>query len=187
MCLRNKVMIGEDNEIIEGCKMRKPMSQKALYDKYSAKMFSVCLRYARSKADAEDIFQDAFVKVFDVIKQFKFIGSFEGWLRRIFINYALNYYRSDKKHTSISEERDDIIGVDTRMMRSRFTQNEILFAIKALPDNQRLVFNLVEVEGYSYDEVSIDMNMPTATVRVLNFRAKTSLRKTLLDKENFEL
>ncbi|MDR0790871.1 MAG: RNA polymerase sigma factor [Bacteroidales bacterium] len=178
-------MTSEDSEIIEGCKKQKPMSQKALYEKYSAKMFAVCLRYSRNKADAEDIFQDAFIKVFNVIKQFNFVGSFEGWLRRIFVNYALNYYRSGKKYLNIDD--DETIGSETAVVWARFTREEILSAVNALPDNQRLVFNLVEIEGFSYDEVSVQMEIPNATARVLNFRAKALLKKALLDKENFNL
>ncbi|MDR1725005.1 MAG: RNA polymerase sigma factor [Bacteroidales bacterium] len=186
MCLYSiQNMTSEDNEIIEGCKKQKPMSQKALYDKYSSKMFAVCLRYARNKTDAEDIFQDAFIKVFDVIKQFNFIGSFEGWLRRVFINYALNYYRSKKEFVNINDV--NLTFESNPINFTRFTHEEILNAINALPDNYRLVFNLVEVEGFSYDEVAVQMNVPNTTLRTLNFRAKAMLKQILLNKENFKL
>ncbi|MDR1847130.1 MAG: RNA polymerase sigma factor [Bacteroidales bacterium] len=178
-------MTSEENDIIEGCKKQKPLSQKALYDRYSAKMFAVCLRYARNKQDAEDIFQEAFIKTFNIVRQFSFIGSFEGWLRKIFVTCALNYYRSAKVYVKIDEVETDVSNTD--FFRSRFTPEELISAINALPDNQRFVFNLVEVEGYSYDEASAQMNIPNTTARVLNHRAKSMLKKILLDKENFNL
>jgi len=178
-------MTSEENEIIDGCIKHKPLSQRALYDKYSAKMFAVCLRYARNRADAEDIFQEAFVKVYNVIEKFNFIGSFEGWIRRVFVNYALNYYRSSKEFISLDEH--EFNHTYEHVNFSRFTLNEILTSVNTLTDNYRLVFNLVEIEGYSYDEVSILLNMPNSTVRVLNHRAKEKLKQQLTDKENFEL
>ncbi|MDR1005392.1 MAG: sigma-70 family RNA polymerase sigma factor [Bacteroidales bacterium] len=174
-------MTSEERNIIEGCISKKPLCQKQLYDKYAAKMFAVCLRYARSRSDAEDIFQDAFIKVFNVIRSFNFIGSFEGWLRKVFVNYALNYYRSQKMYVEVNEQ--DNITFDM----SRFTLEEIVSCINCLPDNQRLVFNSVEIDGFSYDEIAIRMQMPVSTARVLNFRAKASLREMLLNKEKFEL
>ena len=81
------------DEIIKGCKQNKLKYQKKLYDKYKDKMFAICIRYAKSIEEAEDIFQEAFVKVFKKIHQFDYKGSFDGWIRRIFINTAITNYK----------------------------------------------------------------------------------------------
>ena len=95
----------DEKKLIQACIKEDKSAQKALYDLFSAKMYFVCLRYARHEAEAQDILQDAFIKVFDKLDSFRFNGSFEGWVRRIMVNTALNYCRkSTYKYENIGIE-----------------------------------------------------------------------------------
>ena len=82
-----------DTDIIEGCILGNPRMQKMLYEKFAPKMFGVCLRYAGNEDDAKDILQDGFIKIFGNIDRFKGTGSFEGWIRRIIVNTAIEQFR----------------------------------------------------------------------------------------------
>jgi len=175
-------------EIIEGCKKKKPKAQKALYDEFSGRLFALCLRYTHTREDAEDMFQEAFVKVFKAIDSYDYRGSFEGWLKRIFINYALNFYRSNKARlqtnnlnvmdNSLTQEEDE--NIEDSFFAS-FTVKEIFESLKLLPFMQRMVFNLVEVEDYSYEDVANKFGLSNACIRTHNSRAKRNLRYILLD------
>ena len=87
-----------DDSIIEGCVAGKRSAQSALYRKYAAVMLAICLRYAQNRDEAEDILQEAFLKIFQNISSYRKEGSFEGWMKRVMINHALNYYRKNRKY-----------------------------------------------------------------------------------------
>ncbi|MDR0972120.1 MAG: sigma-70 family RNA polymerase sigma factor [Bacteroidales bacterium] len=175
-------------KIIQGCKKGNDASQKMLYDLFSKKLFAITLRYAHSKEDAQDIFQDAFVKVFKNIHSYKDFGSFEAWLKRIFINTALNYYRKDKNNLKVSlsdisisdEENED------ENFYCYFTKEMIVDAIEELPLRQRVIFNMIEIDSYSYQEVSKILNIEQSSCRVHNFKAKKHIREKLLAKQKKE-
>ena len=168
-------------EIIEGCKKGKPKAQKALYDMFSKRLFGVCLRYCRCREDAQDVFQEAFVKVFNKIDKYENFGSFEAWMRRVFINHAFNYYRYDKRMLQISNDDIDVPNDDNDTYLDEFSTNMILDAIQKLSNQQRIVFNMVEIEGESYEEVAKFLDVSQECIRTHNFRAKKTLRSLLLD------
>lgn len=169
----------EDKNIIEDCKKGKPKAQKAIYDKYSALLFGLCLRYCKNREDAKDVFQDSFIKAYHEIKKFKHKGSFEGWLRKLFINNALNYYRYDKSYSHVDEYLADSQNLNNNEIYDRFTNYEIMESIQKLSTCKRLVFNMVEIEGYSYKEVAEVLDISESTARNHNFKAKKELRKML--------
>lgn len=171
------------DEIIEGCKKGKPKAQKALYDMFSKRLFGVCLRYCRCREDAQDVFQEAFVKVFNKIDKYESFGSFEGWLRKIFINHALNYYRYDKRQFQISNDDIDIPNDDNEndAYLDDYSTNMILDAIKKLTNQQRIIFNMIEVEGESYEEVAKLLDVSQECIRSHNSKAKKILRSILFD------
>lgn len=170
-------------EIIEGCKKGKPKAQKALYDMFSKRLFGVCLRYCRCREDAQDVFQEAFVKVFNKIDKYESFGSFEGWLRKIFINNALNYYRYDKRQFQISNDDIDIPNDDNEndAYLDNYSTNMILDAIQKLTNQQRIIFNMIEVEGESYEEVAKLLDVSQECIRSHNCKAKKILRSILFD------
>src|ERR1700744_5296761 len=119
-------------------------------------MLGVCNRYARNSGDAEDILQDAFIKVFDKMHQFKFEGSFEGWIRRIVVNTALKKYSVSRydKEVNVYEVKEKDEHVSEPAAYSHLTEKELLEMINSLPDGYRIIFNLYVIEGYQHDEIA---------------------------------
>lgn len=145
-------------------------------------MLGVCQRYARNAADAEDILQDAFIKVFDKMHQFKFEGSFEGWIRRIVVNTALKKYTLTRYSKEISgyEIKDkDESGLDPSVY-SHLTQKDLMELINNLPDGYRVVFNLYVIEGYQHDEIAEMLGIQAGTSRSQLVKARNMLQKQIL-------
>jgi RNA polymerase sigma-70 factor (ECF subfamily) len=130
-------------------------------------MLGVCNRYARNSADAEDILQDAFIKVFDKIGQFKFEGSFEGWIRKIVVNTALKKYslrRYEKEVVGYEvKDRDETILEPSAY--SQLSEKDLLDLINSLPDGYRLIFNLYVLEGFQHEEIAAMLNIQPGTSR----------------------
>lgn len=150
------------DQLIYNCKKNDTKAQSELYELFSSKLFSVCLKYSRNYAEAEDNLQDSFLTIFSKIKQYKNKGSFEGWLKRITINVALQRYRKQKVFDIVNEEAiaDDAVDIDENDINLEFLLN----CIQELPDRYRLVFNLYVLDGYSHKEISdlLDINVGTS-------------------------
>ena len=144
-----------EKELIQFCIKGDRKSQKQLFEVYGPKMMSVCLRYAKNKNEAEDIFQEGFIRVFRHIENFSFEGSFEGWIRRIMINTALKY-NSKKSLGWNLNTLDDII-----------------------QHGYRMVFNLFVIEGYSHKEIGDMMNIEESTSRSQLVKARKMLQYNL--------
>jgi len=156
--------------------------QKELFNRYAGRMLGVCHRYARNSADAEDILQDAFIKVFDKIRQFKSEGSFEGWIRRIMVNTALKKYslrRYEKELTGYEIKDRDESGLEPSAY-SHLTQKELLEMIHQLPDGYRIIFNLYVIEGYQHEEIAAMLGIQPGTSRSQLVKARNLLQKQLL-------
>ena len=128
-----------EEELIRGCRREDAACQREVFNRYASRMLGVCYRYARTAADAEDILQDAFIKVFDKIHQFKFEGSFEGWVRRIMVNTALKKYslrRYEKEVVGYEVKDKDESGMEPSAY-AHLTQKEILELINNLRDGYR--------------------------------------------------
>ncbi len=128
-------------------------------------MYAVCLRYARTPADAADILQEGFLKVYSKLEQFQFQGSFEGWIRRIMVNTALRTYqkqRFDHEYTGYEQLPDAPVDPDAI---SALSEAELLRVISQLPEGYRVVFNLVAIEGYSHAEVAETLGIQESTSR----------------------
>ncbi len=171
------------DKIIEGCIKGNPKAQKALYDMFSDKLFGVCLRYCRCREDAQDVFQDSFIKVFNSLDKYKPFGSFEGWLRKIFINQALNFYRYDKSFSHISTDDCDIPSeeIDNESFYDRFSNKMILDSVQKLANRQRIIFNMIEFEDCSYEEVANMLEVTQECVRTQLFKARKKLRTLLTE------
>ena len=182
---KNESNLTED-QLVRGCMLKNEAAQKAVFDLYAGKMLGVCMRYARNNADAEDMLQDAFIKVFDKIKQFKSEGSFEGWIRKIVVNTAL------KKYTLIRYDKEIIghEGVDTEQFFSteqgayaHLSEKELLQLINNLPDGYRFVFNMYVIEGYSHDEIATMLGIQSGTSRSQLAKARMMLQKQILKSQ----
>lgn len=177
--------------IIEGCKTHNEKAQKALYDIYCAKLWAVALRYARSHQDAQDIFQEGWIKAFANFNKYSNKGSLEGWLRRLFVNYALNYYRGSKNSFAISENSlpsQDLSEEEEDQCEYmlNFPTERIMECISLLPNMQRMVFNLVEIEGNTYSQVAKKLSLSEQCIRSHNCKAKQRLRQLLLSPQDNE-
>ena len=171
-----------EDELIRGCLREEAACQKELFNRYASRMLGVCIRYARNYADAEDILQDAFIKVFDKIYQFKFEGSFEGWIRRIMVNTALKKYslRRFEKEVSGYEITDrDESGLEPSAY-AHITHKELMALINTLPDGYRIVFNLYVIEGFQHDEIAAMLGIQAGTSRSQLVKARNMLQKQIL-------
>ena len=170
-----------EEELIKGCILEYKAYQKALYDKFAGKMLAVCMRYARDRSEAEDILQEGFIKIFDNIAGFKAQGSFEGWIRRIIVNTALNQYRKNNSRNEVYEyemqEFDSAMEDPTAL--GKLSEKELLQMIAALPDGYRVVFNLYAIEGYSHKEISEMLLIKESTSRSQLVKARQALQQRI--------
>ncbi|MFZ4400815.1 MAG: RNA polymerase sigma factor [Bacteroidales bacterium] len=172
-------------EIISGCVKGDKKAQKALYDKYSAKMLGVCMRYFRNIDEAEDALQEGFIRIFNSIDKFRNDGSFDGWIRRIIVNTAINVYKSNLKHYYAVDysEIEEVIE-DDKLNFDMFSVEYLLKVIQSLPEGYRIVFNLYEIEGYSHKEIGIMLGISINTSKSQLMKAKRYLQNKMISKEN---
>jgi RNA polymerase sigma-70 factor (ECF subfamily) len=173
-----------EHDLIEGCLLGNPVMQKNLYDKYAPKMYGICLRYAANSEDAKDILQDGFVKVYTNLSKFKAMGSFEGWMRRIFVNTAIEHYRRKNQLYAISENQEDNMPNQEVSALDALEADDIIRLISELPNGYRTVFNLYAVEGYSHKEISTMMNISEGTSKSQYARAKAWLQEKIGNRKN---
>lgn len=168
-----------EKELLEGCAKGDRAAQKALYERYCRKMMVICQRYAKTTAEAEDILQEGFVKVFGAIKSFRGESALGTWITRIMINTALNSQRQklymlpmvDLTEVSLPEREEVIL--------AQFRLEELVAIIQSLPDGCRVVFNLFAIEGYGHKEIATMMNISEGTSKSQYNRAKSLLRTKL--------
>jgi len=166
----------DEKKLIKGCLRDDPQCQEELFRRYSGKMLIVCMRYTRHRMEAEDVLQDAFIKVFANLRQYKEKGSFEGWIRRIVINTALkNYDRKSftNEHLGINFDYDQAADPS---VYGHLQEETLLKVINELPDGYRLVFNLYAIEGYSHREISDMLGIKESTSRSQLVKARKLLQ-----------
>lgn len=161
-------------QLIAQCKKNDAQAQGQIYKLYASKLFSICLKYSRNYAEAEDNLQDAYVTIFNKINQFKGKGSFEGWLKRIAINTALQRYRSVGVFDIINE--DQIEDVDVEVDEDNISLDFLLGIIQELPDRYRLVFNLYALDDFSHKEIAKMLDISIGTSKSNLARARLILK-----------
>lgn len=161
-------------QLLQKCRNNETKAQSDLYKLYSSKLFPLCLKYSRNYAEAEDNLQDAFMTIFKKISQYSGKGSFEGWLKRITVNTALQRYRTKGVFDIVNEGQiEDVeVEVDVESVDLDFLLN----AIQELPDRYRLVFNLYVLDGYSHKEISEMLEITTGTTKSNLARARKILK-----------
>ena len=165
------------DEILKGCLSGDRRSQEHLYKMFSARMFGLCLQYSNNYDDAKDILQEGFIKVFQKLKQFDKRGSFEGWIRRIMINTALERYRSQTRLYPLTEQdvrREDLIYEE---VFETLTARDLVKLMQELPPRYRMVFNLYAIEGYTHKEVGDMMGISVGTSKSNLSRARQILQE----------
>jgi RNA polymerase sigma factor (sigma-70 family) len=175
-----------DDSIIEGCVAGKRSAQSALYRVYSSVMLAVCLRYSRNRDEAEDILQEAFLKIFQHISTYRKEGSFEGWMKRIMINHALNYYRKNRKipyHEDIENINEtEIMELEEQQaIHAPVSAEKLLALIQLLPPGYRMVFSMYVFEEYSHKEISDALCISENTSKTQLLKARRMLRNKLFE------
>ena len=173
-------MSDELDDIIARCQKGDRRAGEQLYKMFSPKMFAICLQYSSSREDAEDNLQDGFIKVLESIGQYSGKGSFEGWMKRIFVNTALEKYRKNRPEQTVDElpdvadEEEDEGGIDI--------PSEVLFDfVRQLPEKYRLVFNMYVMEGLQHKDIAARLGITEGTSKSNLARAKEILRKKIKD------
>ncbi len=176
----------DEVSLIKACIQQNRAAQKKLYELYSPKMLGVCYRYAASKEEAEDMLQEGFIRAFQKLDTFRFQGSFEGWLRRIIVNTAINILRKyqNLKYECDIESAGNTPAASGDAITSMYTK-EVIELIRALPNGYRTVLNLYAVEGYSHREIADMLGINESSSRSQYTRAKTLLTKRLEELEAF--
>ncbi len=169
-----------ERELIEGCLRGERAAQEELFRRYSGKMLAVCRRYARHEMEAEDLLQEAFIRVFDRLSQFKHQGSFEGWIRRIVVHTVLKHFRKASTQREQIGLPEFVEGeyIDPSALQ-HLQEEELLKLIAALPDGYRLVFNLYAIEGYSHKEIAQLLGIGESTSRSQFLKARKTLQAQL--------
>ena len=165
--------------LLKGCKRGRPGSQEELYRRFASAMYGICLQYASSQEDAQDIMQEGFIKVFGKLDQVNNPAAFPGWIRKVMINTALEKYRSqvflqrvDDMKEEMDEEMDDGI-------YNNLTSKELVEIIQTLSPKYRLVFNLYAIEGYNHQEISRELGITVGTSKSNLSRARAILQKRI--------
>ncbi len=181
MDIRNAENI-EEWELISACTKKDPKAQRLLYERYSSRMLTVCLRYTGNRDEAQDVLHDGFISLFDKIKSYSGTGSFEGWMRKFFANTALMHLRK----RDILKFPEDFSTVDKEVQNEPSILNsiaakDILKLISSMPTGFRTVFNLYAIEGFTHQEISETLKISESNSRSQLSRARVWLKEHLSD------
>lgn len=175
----------DEKDLIIGCINGDEFFQKALYERFSSRMFGVCLRYAPDYHTAEDILQDGFLKVFNSIMSFRREGSFEGWMRRIFVNLSIERYRKNKGIIQFEELTDNTYYLYSEEADSSLNAEELLKLVQELPDGYREIFNLYAIEGYNHSEIGEMLGISEGTSKSQLSRARNVLKRKIAESNTY--
>ena len=169
----------KEEQLIEACKENKRQARNELYKLYSKKLLGICLRYTRNLSEAEDVLHDAFIKIFTKIDQYSGKGSFEGWLKRITANTAIQYLRNRAKNDArfSAREVESINVAEDDDAMPAIPAKELMKMIQNLPDGYRMIFNMFVFEEMSHKEIADVLQINENTSKSQFHRAKLSLRK----------
>ncbi|MBX0333509.1 RNA polymerase sigma factor [Pontibacter sp. HSC-14F20] len=169
----------DEEKLIEGCIAGKRDMQRLLYDLYSRKMMAVCMRYAPTSFEAEDMMQEGFVKVFANMEKFKRDCPLEFWVRRIMINTALKQLRQ-KSLMTVSHETEEVSNIASADVNlTGYSMDELLSMIQSLAPRYRMVFNLYAIEGYNHKEIGEMLGISEGTSKSQYSRARAILQGML--------
>jgi RNA polymerase sigma-70 factor (ECF subfamily) len=171
-----------ESDLIKGCISGDRKMQEILYYKYSPKMYSVCLRYSSNADDAQDLLQDGFIKVFKNLEKFRGEGSFEGWMRRIFVNTSIEQFRRKTKLATVSETKETNIEDKEWSALDTIAEKDIIKIIQKLSPGYKQVFNMYVIEGYTHKEIGDILGISEGTSKSQLARAKVILQKMVEDK-----
>jgi RNA polymerase sigma factor (sigma-70 family) len=169
---------------MEGCKAGNRKMQEALYRQTSTKMLALCMRYAKDRMEAEDVLQMGYVKVFQKINEYRSDGSFEGWIRRIMVNTAIESYRKSVRSLNVVPIEDAYEQPSTGFDFHNLGMQDLTRLIQQLADGYRMVFNMYVIEGYSHQEIAAQLGITEGASKSQLSRARAVLREEILKMEN---
>ena len=164
-------------DLIEGCIRGDRKMQYELYERFAPKMFGVCLRYASNNEEAEDILQEGFIKVFKKIGSYRNEGSFEGWIRRIFVNTAIEHFRRKTHLQPITEKEENTVEGKYLSVLDTLAEKDIVQLVQQLSPGYRTVFNMYVIEGYSHKQIAEELGISEGTSKSQLSRAKQILQE----------
>lgn len=172
-----------EQNILDECRKGNREAFRELYRRHSSVMLGVCARYSDNLADAEDILQEGFIKVFKKIGTFRGKGSFEGWMKRIMINTAINHYHSNLKHhyhLNIDDLYEDVPSDNEQIStETPIPKDVIMKHIQEMPEGYRFVFNMFVFEGFSHADIAKNLGISVNTSKTQLFKARLFLQKKL--------
>jgi RNA polymerase sigma factor (sigma-70 family) len=173
-----------EEELIKGCISEKRECQKLLYQKFAGKMMAVCFRYCKNRQEAEDVLQEGFIKVFRNINKFQNLGSFEGWIRRIMVNTALEELRR-RKNQLITDDIDEIYIQPESDFKTeeKINTKDLVKIIQSLPAGYQLVFNLNVIEGYTHREIGEMLGINEGTSKSQLAKARAYIQRLMNKNE----
>lgn len=174
------------DELMEGCKAGKRKMQEALYQQTASKMLVVCMRYAKDRMEAEDVLQLGYIKIFQKIIEYRGDGSFEGWMRRIMVNTAIESYRKNLRTLNVVPIEDAYEQPATGFDFSRLGMQDLLKVIRKLSDGYRMVFNMYVIEGYSHKEIAGILGISEGASKSQLSRARAILKEEILKMEGID-
>ena len=166
---------------LQACLHGDRIAQKQFFERFKGRMFALCLRYANSREDAEDVLQEGFVKVFRDLKQYTGAGNFEGWMRKVFVNTALQHLQRQKK-SLVTLELDGQDFPDDEpepYLGDQPPAKNMIRILQQLPPGFRTIFNLHVLEGYSHPEIADILGISVGTSKSQLLRAKAHFKKLL--------
>jgi RNA polymerase sigma-70 factor (ECF subfamily) len=164
-------------QLIKECQQNSIRAQEQLYRLFAPKLFAVCLKYSRNRADAEDNMQDGFLLIFNKIGQYRFQGSFEGWAKRVMVNNVLQKYRTEGIFEIVTENLPE--EADVEIEADDISMEYLMGIIQQLPDRYRMVFNLYVIDGYSHKEIAEMLGITEGTSKSNLARARIILKEKI--------
>lgn len=174
--------LNDINSLIEGCLRQDPKYQRALYERFARPMLGICMRYTKDRMEAEDVLQIGFVKVFRALNTFHG-GSFEGWMKKIFVRESINQYHSRKRkaldyfedeHVNLNITDDGFVDA-----LSALSAEEIMKILQTLPEGSKVVFTLFAIEGYGHAEIAEMLSISEGTSKSQYSRARQLLKNQI--------
>ena len=162
--------------LVRECLAKKPEAQKQLYEHFSEPMLGICYRYTKSLKDAEDVLQEGFIKIFKKLSSFRGEGSFEGWIRRVFVNTAIEHFRRKNYLQPVTEKEESTIEGKYLSVLDSLAERDIMALIQELSPGYRTVFNLYVIEGYTHKEIGDLLGISEGTSKSQLSRAKVILQ-----------
>lgn len=173
----------ELEQLISGCKAGDRKAQELVYKMFASKMLGLCMRYTKDRFEAEDVLQMGFIKVFDKVKEFKSEGSFEGWIKRIMVNTAIELYRKNARmYPVVDLDTASEKAVDENQL-TRLNMNDLMQAIQRLSPGYKVIFNMYAIEGYSHKEIAIELGISEGTSKSQLARARSILQQYIINME----